>query len=95
MRELLKGNDLSFTDMAKLVGERWQLLPPGAREKYESQASTAKEKYNAQLAEYKKTDDYAIYQDYLADFKARAASSTYSTGWHIPKPRETLLLAIS
>lgn len=85
MRDSLRGNDLSFAEMAKLVGERWQLLHADAREQYESQASAAKEKYNAQLAEYKKTENYIIYQDYLADFKASAASSAYSTGKHIPR----------
>lgn len=73
MREQLKGQDLSFTDMAKIVGERWQVLSADSREVYEKQASTAKERYNAALAEYKKTESYALYMEYLADFKAKNA----------------------
>ena len=30
-----------------------------------------KDRYYAQLAEYKKTQDYAHYQNYLEDFKAK------------------------
>jgi len=32
-----------------------------------------KERYYAQLAEYKKTPEYAQYQEYLVDFKAKHA----------------------
>ena len=28
----MKGEDLSFTEIAKIVGERWQVLAPEARE---------------------------------------------------------------
>ena len=70
-RDSLKGQDLSFTEIAKLVGERWQLLTPEEREPFEREATTAKEKYYAQLAEYKKTPQYKEYQEYLADFRAK------------------------
>ncbi|KAK4986042.1 hypothetical protein LTR50_005565 [Elasticomyces elasticus] len=73
MREVLKGQDLSFTDIAKLVGERWQDLAPDAKEPCERQAQAAKERYYAALAEYKKTPEYARYQAYLADFKLKHA----------------------
>jgi hypothetical protein len=73
MREQLKAQELTFTEMAKVVGERWQLLSADNREIYEKQANTAKERYNVELAEYKKTDSFSQYQDYLADFKAKNA----------------------
>jgi len=53
------------------VGERWQILPADVREACEQQANTAKEKYYSELAEYKKTPEYALYQEYLAEFKAK------------------------
>lgn len=74
MREQLKGQDLSFTDMAKIVGERWQILSADSREVYEKRAAATKEKYNQDLAEYKKTESYATYMEYLADFKAKNAA---------------------
>ncbi|ORY16308.1 hypothetical protein BCR34DRAFT_121136 [Clohesyomyces aquaticus] len=74
VRESLKGQELSFTEIAKIVGERWQVLPTDAREACERQANTAKEKYYAQMAEYKKTPQHDAYQKYLEDFKAKHAA---------------------
>lgn len=71
MREELKGRNLSFTEIAKLVGEKWQNLSLSQKELFEQQASAAKEKYNNELIEYKKTNLYKEYSGYLADFKAR------------------------
>jgi hypothetical protein len=79
IREELKGQDLSFTEIAKLVGERWQVLDPPIREAFEKQAATAKETYYAQMAEYKKTARYQEYQQYLADFKAKHAAPRIGT----------------
>jgi hypothetical protein len=67
----LKGKDLSFTEIAKTVGERWQVLAPDEKATYESRSQAMKDHYYAQLAEYKKTQEYSQYQDYLADFKAK------------------------
>lgn len=80
----MKGQELSFTEIAKVVGERWQVLPVGAREACERQANAAKEKYDTELAEYKKTPQYHTYQKYLEEFKAKQAAAP--TGWssHIP-----------
>ncbi|KAH7417287.1 hypothetical protein BKA64DRAFT_295948 [Cadophora sp. MPI-SDFR-AT-0126] len=71
MREDLKGRNLSFTEIAKLVGENWQNLSPGEKDPYEQQAFSAKERYNNELVEYKKTEQYAEYSQYLVEFKAR------------------------
>ena len=76
MRESLKGQDLSFTEIAKVVGERWQVLPTEEREGCERQANGAKEKYYAELAEYKKTPQFETYQKYLEEFKAKHAAPT-------------------
>ncbi|OHE95767.1 HMG box protein [Colletotrichum orchidophilum] len=59
----------------KLVGEHWQNLTPGEKEPYETSALKAKEKYNHDLGEYKKTSEYRKYNLYLQDFKARQASA--------------------
>ncbi|PVH93532.1 hypothetical protein DM02DRAFT_603883 [Periconia macrospinosa] len=74
VRKTLKGQDLSFTEIAKVVGERWQVLPAEAREACESQANDAKERYYAMLAEYKKTPQYEAYQMYLEEFKTKHAA---------------------
>jgi hypothetical protein len=74
MREELKGRNLSFTEIAKLVGENWQNLTASEKEPYESQAQAIKEKYLADLAEYKKTPEYKKYMLYLQEFKAKHGS---------------------
>lgn len=71
MREKLKGRNLSFTEIAKLVGENWQNLSPTEKEPYEHQAYTQKERYNNELAEYKKTQSFKDYSQYLANFKQK------------------------
>lgn len=73
MREDLKSQSLTFTEIAKLVGENWQSLPPAEKERYESQANAAKEKYHRDLAEYKKMPEYRRYAQYLRDFKEKQA----------------------
>lgn len=72
----MKGQDLSFTEIAKIVGEKWQVLPVDERENCEKQANGAKEKYYAELADYKKTTQFEVYQKYLEDFKAKHAAPT-------------------
>lgn len=76
MRDELKGRNLTFTEIAKLVGEHWQNLTPAEKEPYESSALKAKEKYNHDLSEYKKTAEYRKYMVYLADFKQRQANAS-------------------
>ncbi|RDL36622.1 uncharacterized protein BP5553_05974 [Venustampulla echinocandica] len=74
MREELKGRNLSFTEIAKLVGENWQNLSPEEKEPFEQQAFSTKEKYNQELAEYKKTSSYREYSQYLTEFKTKQVS---------------------
>ncbi|KAM5351683.1 hypothetical protein ACJ41O_004406 [Fusarium nematophilum] len=76
MREDLRSQNLSFTEIAKLVGENWQNLDPGEKEGYESQANADKEKYHRDLMEYKKTPDYRRYMQYLHEFKEKQAKRT-------------------
>lgn len=73
MRDDLKSHNLTFTEIAKLVGENWQSLPPAEKEVYESQANAAKEKYHCSLAAYKKTPQFRKYAQYLQEFKERQA----------------------
>ncbi|KAI1406811.1 hypothetical protein F5Y13DRAFT_9169 [Hypoxylon sp. FL1857] len=74
MREDLKGQNLTFTEIAKLVGENWQNLTRDEKEPFERQAHEAKERYNRELADYKKTAEYRKYCDYLHEFRKRQAA---------------------
>lgn len=71
IRDQLKGQELSFTEIAKLVGERWQELQAHEKEPCEREAQALKDKYYSELRKYKKTPQYQQYQDYLVEFKAK------------------------
>ncbi|KAI0013355.1 hypothetical protein F4779DRAFT_388788 [Xylariaceae sp. FL0662B] len=73
MREDLKGQNLTFTEIAKLVGENWQNLTRAEKEPFERQAHEAKERYNCNLVNYKKTSEYRKYSEYLNEFRKRQA----------------------
>lgn len=76
MREDLKGRNLTFTEIAKLVGENWQSLSPLEKEPFESHALALKDTYQTNLAEYRKTPEYKKYMAYLQEFKAKHAPSS-------------------
>ena len=81
VREDLKSENLSFTDIAKRVGENWQQLSSTEKALYENHAVAAKEKFKADLVEYKKTDQYRVYNEYLAAFKIKHGRAS---GIHVP-----------
>jgi antitoxin component HigA of HigAB toxin-antitoxin module len=54
-----------------LVGDRWQRLDRYVKNRYEVKAAQKKERYYVQLSDYKKTESYAAYQEYLTDFRAK------------------------
>ncbi|KAL8773137.1 MAG: hypothetical protein Q9209_001813 [Squamulea sp. 1 TL-2023] len=77
VRDDLKSDNLSFTEIAKRVGERWQMLSPEERVPYEGKAASAKEEYLAELAQYKKTQQFREHAQYLVEFKAKHSSEAY------------------
>ena len=93
MREKLRGQDLSFTDIARIVGEKWQELSPNDKEPCEREARSLKGRYYSELAEYKKTSQYSAYQEYLQDFKAKHGPSS-SQGKRTFRVQPTCVLII-
>ena len=80
MREQLKSQNLSFTDLSKEVGEKWQRLTRDEKEEWKGKGAVPWERYKANLAEYQKTDDFREYQRYLAEFKATQAAKNPQKG---------------
>ena len=84
-RDQLKDQSLSFTELSRQVGERWQALSPEERDHWKQKAAIPWEKYKADLAQYQKTEQYQEYQNYLEEFRTAEArkhpekkqSSTY------------------
>ena len=70
VREEIKGQSMPFTEISKLVGDKWQALPPAEKEQWKQLAAVPWDKYKQDLAAYQKTDDYRKYEQYVTDFKA-------------------------
>lgn len=70
-REDLRAENLSFVDLAKIAGQRWQALAPSDKDSWNGNASNAKKAYDAELARYRETDEYKRYSDYLAEFNSK------------------------
>lgn len=73
-REQLKEQNISFADISKLVGEKWQQLTRDEKEEWKTKSAVPWEKYKAELADYQQTIDFRDYQRYLAEFKASQAA---------------------
>lgn len=74
IREELKGQNLTFTELAKIVGDRWKTIDSREKEKLGADAMALKEKYLHDLNDYKKTNEYREYQVYLSEFKSKSSS---------------------
>ncbi|ORY87577.1 hypothetical protein BCR37DRAFT_1155 [Protomyces lactucae-debilis] len=72
IREEQRQSKLTFTQIARLAGERWKNLGPAEKVKIEAAADALKQKYVAETNEYRKSVEYQLYQDYLSEFKERA-----------------------
>ena len=69
MREDLKDRSLSLTELAKIIGRKWQCLTPREKEPYEQQSFAEKETFTIESVEYITTESYKTYLEYLLDFK--------------------------
>ncbi|GME33293.1 hypothetical protein GTA08_BOTSDO06819 [Neofusicoccum parvum] len=80
-------SSLSFVDIAREVGRRWQALPPEQKHTWECQAARDMQEYEAQMDEYKTTENYRRYQNYLKAFRqdqfqgTRSRSTPKSSRW--------------
>lgn len=90
VRAELKQQNKSFTDLAKIIGDRWKSISPDEKEFYETNALKAREEYLKQIEEYQKTDNYNKYQQYLSEFKAENEAAARPVG----RPRKRQVKAI-
>ncbi|EGG08294.1 uncharacterized protein MELLADRAFT_85039 [Melampsora larici-populina 98AG31] len=78
VREELKGQQISFTEIARLVGDRWKNLCPRLKDSIINRAAEAKNVWSLQMDQYKKTPEYVNYQVYVKEFKANNGKSKSS-----------------
>ena len=93
VREEIKGQSMPFTEISKLVGDKWQTLPAAEKEQWKQLAAAPWERYKQDLTTYQKTEDYRKYEQYVTDFKAaQLAKQNEVQGWVSPGPvRESTL----
>lgn len=60
VRAELKKQNKSFTDLAKIIGDRWKNISPEEKEAYEINALKSREEYLKKLEEYHKTDSFKV-----------------------------------
>jgi hypothetical protein len=82
-------SQLSFVDIAREVGRRWQDLPAQHKRGWESEAARAMQEFEAQMDEYKRTDNWRKYQKYLDHFRLQQAQAQSSTGKRPTTSRST------
>jgi hypothetical protein len=70
VRSELKQHNRSFTDLAKIIGDRWKNISTEEKDTYELNAQKAREEYLKKMQDYQKTETFKQYQKYLCDFKA-------------------------
>ncbi|KAI8095811.1 high mobility group box domain-containing protein, partial [Thamnidium elegans] len=69
-RAQLKDHNMSFVEIAKLVGDQWKNLNVNLKHQYERTAMRAKDEYIDALNAYRQTNEYKNYQTYLNNFKS-------------------------
>jgi hypothetical protein len=85
--------NLSFIEIAKLIGARWANLPDDSKDIWNQQAKTDREKYNSAIAEYHKT---TVFQQFQAKVhlklprkgkrEDRVSSNDSSSQFYSPEP---------
>ncbi|KAF1848868.1 uncharacterized protein K460DRAFT_375638 [Cucurbitaria berberidis CBS 394.84] len=71
-------SQLTFVNIAREVGRRWQDLPAEQKRIWESNAARALQEFEAQMDEYRRTENWRKYQAYLHDFKTQQSQSTFT-----------------
>ncbi|KAK9728929.1 hypothetical protein K7432_000681 [Basidiobolus ranarum] len=74
VRAELKDQNMSFTEIAKIVGDRWKSISREDKEQVEQSAAQAREEYYEALRGYKETNEYKEYQEYLEEFRKKSSS---------------------
>ena len=78
---------LSFTEISRVVGMRWQALPREEKYLWNIQAAQAMHSYAQAMDEYRKTDTFREHRKYLEQFQRRHQAPP-STGYDLSLPTQ-------
>lgn len=59
-RSKIKDQNLTFSDIAKIIGEQWKNLSTEEKQAYERTAMQAKDEYLVRLEQYRQTQEYRV-----------------------------------
>lgn len=68
-RAKLKDHNMTFVEIAKIVGDQWKNLSSSKKKQYERTAMKAKDEYLDALNDYRQTDKYKVSSIYYASYK--------------------------
>lgn len=88
-RAELKDRNLSFSELAKIVGDQWKNLNNIDKQNYELMAMRAKDEYLAALERYRQTPQYHCHQEYLNEFKAKQDTANRLIGRARKRAKQT------
>lgn len=70
----------SITAISKTISAEWKAMDNETKKSYDEKAKIAKAKYNVEYEAYKKTENYAKYQQVLSEWKLREDALKRSDG---------------
>ena len=73
VREQLKEQNLSFPELSREVGVRWQNIPVREKERWRNMAAGPWDEYKERVLAYQQTEQFREYRRYVEDFKNNQA----------------------
>jgi len=64
-------SEMKVAEMTKVAGAEWKVLSETDKKKYTDAAASDQAKYQKDLAKYKKSNEYKLYQDKVKAFKTK------------------------
>lgn len=74
----IKNPNIGFGELTKIIAAKWKELPADEKQKYINEAELDKERYNKEMADYKKSDAYKQYLKENSNSKAAKTSADES-----------------